>query len=288
MSPKTVAYYPGCSLHGTATELDSSFKATSRALGITLQEIPGWECCGNTAVHSTNRLLAAALPVNELVKVKQDMKLDSVAVPCAACFGRFMTGINEIEDPQVADDVRHVVGRPYEGGVTVRNLVDMYHDEVGLEALAAKVTRPFGGLKVACYYGCLLTRPPKVTLAEDPEYPTHMDEVVKVLGCDPVEWNFKTDCCGASLALCEQKMVVGLTRRILQDARDCGADAVVVACPLCHVNLDSRQDDIAKANPGWKHLPIVYLSQMVGRAIQVDQASLGIKKHMQDASAVLA
>ena len=129
------------------------------------------------------------------------------------------------------------------------NLVDFYHDEVGLEALKAKVTRPFAGLEVAAYYGCLLTRPPKVTLAEDPEYPTHMDEVLEALGCEPVEWTFKTDCCGASLALCEQAVVVELVRKIVANARACGAQAIACACPLCQVNLDTRQGDIKKADP---------------------------------------
>jgi len=247
-----LAYYPGCSLHSTATEMDESFQATCTRLGLELREIPGWECCGNTAAHSTNRLLAAALPANELAKVKDDMKLDAVAVPCAACFSRFMTAAHELtEDAHLAADVTEVVGRPYTGGVTVWNMVDVYHDGVGVEALKAKVRKPFGGLKVACYYGCLLTRPPKVTLAEDPEYPTHMDAVVEALGCAPVEWGYKTDCCGASLALCEQEIVVALTRKILENARECGAEALVAACPLCQVNLDTRQGDIAKADPSF-------------------------------------
>ncbi|HZL65302.1 MAG TPA: CoB--CoM heterodisulfide reductase iron-sulfur subunit B family protein [Thermoleophilia bacterium] len=286
---KTLAYYPGCSLHGTSGEFDASFKATARALGLTLQEIPGWECCGNTAAHSINRLLAAALPVNELAKVEQDMKLDAVAVPCAACYSRFKTGAHEVEDDeQVAGDVRAVVGRAYNGGVTVQNLIDVYHDAVGLDELAAKVTRPFGGLKIACYYGCLLTRPPKVTLADDPEYPTHMDEVVKALGCTPVDWNYKTDCCGASLALTEQQIVDDLVGRILKDAKACGADAVSVACPLCQVNLDGRQTEIMRTNKDWQPIPVVFLSQLVGRAIGLGEKELGLKKHLIDITAVMA
>jgi heterodisulfide reductase subunit B len=253
-----------------------------------LREIPGWECCGNTAAHSTNRLLAMALPANELAKVKDDMKLDAVAVPCAACFSRFTTAAHEIaEDEDLAADVNEVVGRPYAGGVTVWNMVDVYHDGVGVDALRAKVTKPFGGLRVACYYGCLLTRPPKVTLADDPEYPTHMEAVVEALGCAPVEWGYKTDCCGAGLALCEQDVVVALTRKILQNARECGAEAVAAACPLCQVNLDTRQDDIAKADPSWQRLPVLYVSQMVGRALGIDGAQLGLKKHMVDVAAVM-
>ena len=285
----TMAYYPGCSLHGTSGEFDASFKATAKALDITLQEIPGWECCGNTAAHSINRLLSIALPVNDLAKVEQDMRLDSVAVPCAACYSRFKIGPHEVaESEQTAADVRAVVGRPYNGGVEVQNLIDVYHDTVGLEALKARVTRPFAGLKVACYYGCLLTRPPKATLADDPEYPMHMDEVVKAIGCEAVQWNYKTDCCGASLALTEQGIVDDLVGRILKDARDCGAEAVIVACPLCQTNLDGRQLMIAKADPSWKQVPIVYLSQLVGRAIGIDDKTLGLQKAIVDLAAVMA
>ena len=267
-----VAYYPGCSLHGTARELDSSFVGTAARLGVDLVEFPGWECCGNTAAHATNRLLATALPANEMAKVKDDMGLERVAVPCAACFARFMATNHDVEDDDTARDVAKVVGRPYTGGVGVLNLVDFYHDEVGLEALKAKVSRPFAGLKVAAYYGCLLTRPPKITLAEDPEYPSHMDEVLETLGCEPVQWTYKTDCCGASLALCEQAVVVELVRKIVANARTCGAQAIACACPLCQVNLDSRQGDIKKADPAWREVPIVYLSQFVGRAIGVGAA----------------
>jgi heterodisulfide reductase subunit B len=286
---RTLAYYPGCSLHGTSAEFDASFKATARALDLVLQEIPGWECCGNTAAHSINRLLSTALPVNELAKVEQDMKLDAVAVPCAACYSRFKTGAHEVaESAETAADVRAVVGRAYEGGVDVDNLIDVYHDAVGLDELAAKVVRPFDGLKVACYYGCLLTRPPKVTLADDPEYPMHMDEVVKAVGCEPVQWNYKTDCCGASLALTEQSIVDDLVGRILTDAKACGAEAVVVACPLCQTNLDGRQVEIAKKDPSWRGIPVIYLSQLVGRALGIDDKTLGLKKHLVDIEAVMS
>jgi len=285
---KRIAYYPGCSLHGSAGELDSSFKATAAALGIALEEIPDWSCCGNTAVHSSDRLLAAALPAHELAKVEQDMKLQTVAVPCAGCFNRFAAGSYESQEPDKEPLISAIVGRRYHGSVGIHNLVDVYHDDVGLDTLQAMATRPFEGLKVACYYGCLLTRPPKVTLAEDPEYPTHMDEVVAALGCEPVGWNGKTDCCGSSLALSEVGMVVEMIYRILRDARDCGAEAVAVACPLCQVNLDSTQDRITKKHPDWKPLPVIYLSQLVGRAIEVDESKLGLKKLIVDARPVMS
>jgi heterodisulfide reductase subunit B len=116
----------------------------------------------------------------------------------------------------------------------------------------------------------------------------HMDEVAKALGCEPVDWNYKTDCCGASLALTEQGIVDDLVGRIVKDARDCGAQAIIVACPLCQVNLDGRQMMIAKQDAGWQHVPVVFLSQLVGRAIGIDDKTLGLKKHLVDITAVMA
>ncbi len=285
---KSMAYYPGCSLHGTSGEFDKSFRATAQALDLNLLEIPGWECCGNTAAHSINRLLGAALPVNELVKVEQDMKLDAVAVPCAACFSRFKTGAHEVDtDPQVADDVRAVVGRGYNGGVTVQNLVDVYHDGVGLDALKAKVTRPFDGLKVACYYGCLLTRPPKVTGEAHAEYPQSMDHLLSALGATVVDWDHKTTCCGASLSITRTDIVLDLSARILAGARAAGADAVAVACPLCHLNLDGRQAQIPKdALPGGA-LPVFFFTQLMAVAFGLGDKAAALSKNMVDPRAVL-
>lgn len=276
-----LAYYPGCSLHSTARELDSSFRASAEALDVDLTEIPGWECCGTTAAHSASRLLAAALPANELAKVGHDMRLDAVAAPCAACYNRFMHTRHDLaENERLRHEVELVVGRSVPTDIAVLNLVDVYYDTVGLATLQAKVVRPLGGLKVAAYYGCLLTRPPRATLAEDPEYPTRMDDVLQTLGAAPVSWSYKTDCCGASLALCEQAVVVELTRKIIANARDCGAEAVVCACPLCQANLDTRQGDIKTTDSGWQELPVFYLSQLVGHAVGVPAKALGWNKHM--------
>ena len=284
----TLAYYPGCSLHSTAKELDSSFDATMATLDVDLAEIPGWQCCGNSAARSSNRLLAAALPAGELAKVRDDMKLEAVAVPCAACFNRFQNANHAVGDEATASDIAQVVGRPFDGGVMVLNMVDVYHDQIGLAALQAKVVRPFRGLKVACYYGCLLTRPPKVTLAEDPEYPVHMDAVVRAIGCTPVEWDSKSDCCGAALSLCEQGVVDKLVKGIITNARERGAEAIVCACPLCQINLDGRQGEIKKTDGAWVDMPILFLSQMVGRALGVSDKQLGLNKAMVDSARVLA
>jgi heterodisulfide reductase subunit B len=284
---RRVAYYPGCSLHGTAKELDESFRASLETFDIVLDEIPGWECCGNTAAHARSRILAAALPYNELWKVKSNLGLDTVAVPCAACFSRFMVTLHDMRDEQRHADIQRVVGRTFTGGVEVDNLVDVYYDLVGLEELQSHLRWSLDGVKVAAYYGCLLTRPPKVTSAEDPEYPMHMDKILETLGGTPVDWSYKTDCCGASLALCEQSVVVELTHKILDNAAASGAEMVVCACPLCQANLDTRQEEIAAAYPSFVKLPVLYLSQVVGLATGAPTDRLGFGRHMVPVEPVL-
>jgi heterodisulfide reductase subunit B len=258
-------------------------------LGVDLLEIPGWVCCGNSAGHATNRLLATALPTGELAKVRNDMQLDAVAVPCAACYNRFRFAAHELEtSPAVAGDVAEVVGRPYGGGVQVLNLIDVYHQRIGLETLRERVVAPFDDLPVAAYYGCLLTRPPKSTLADDPEYPMHMDQVLEAIGCRAVAWDAKTDCCGAGLALAERDIADRLITRIIANARDRGAEAIVCACPLCQLNLDSRQIEIRRTETDWVDLPILYLSQLVGRALGMADDELGAGKALIDVRGVLA
>ncbi|NLG65068.1 MAG: heterodisulfide reductase subunit B [Actinobacteria bacterium] len=276
-----LAYYPGCSLRSTARELDRSFRASAAALGLALEEIPRWECCGTTAAHTASRLLAAALPANELAKVPADMGLNAIATPCAACFSRFVTTRHELrEDEQLRREVEIVVGRPVPTDIAVLNLIDVYHDVVGLAALRAKVTRPLRGLRIAAYYGCLLTRPPAATLAEDPEYPTRMDAVLGALDAEPVAWSGKTDCCGASLALCDRTVVIALARKIVANARACGAQAIATACPLCQLNLDTCQADIRASDQTWASIPVFYLSQLVGHAVGVPARQLGWRKHV--------
>ena len=170
--------------------------------------------------------------------------------------------------------MRAVVGRAYDGSVAVQNLVDVYHDAVGLEQLAAKVTRPFAGLKVACYYGCLLTRPPKVTLAEDPSTPPTWTR-------SPRPWaeahrlELQDRLLRRLAGAHRQAIVDDFVARIVTDARTCGAQAIVVACPLCQVNLDGRQTEIARARGDWQGVPVVFLSQLVGRALGMDERPSG-------------
>lgn len=274
------AYFPGCSLHSTAKEYDLSTKEVAKALGIELVEIPDWVCCGATPAHITMHLLSLALPVKNLLNAK---KMDSyeVITCCAACFSRLKIA-NKVmaTDPVHRAKVEEIVGQSYQGEVNVRHLLDVLVNVYGLQNLAAKVNKKLEGLKVACYYGCLLVRPPEVTKLDDLEEPHLMDDLMTAIGVETVKWPYKTECCGASFSLTKTDIVLKLSGDILQMAYDEGAKAIVVACPLCQSNLDLRQAMINKKFKKNFNMPILYFTQLLGLSLGIEAKKLGLDKHI--------
>lgn len=279
----TIAYYPGCSLHATGIEYDMSMRAVAEALGLTLVEPEGWICCGTSPAHSTDHFRAIALPAKNLALMKE-MGHSYVTMPCAACFSRFRIAMHELdEDEELQKRIEEATGYRHAGGMRVDNVLTTFVDYTGLDRVAAHVTKPLEGLKVACYYGCLLTRPPEATGEEEYEYPTSMDRLMATLGATPLDWNYKTDCCGGSLSLSQLEISLDLSRKILEDAKLVGADCIVTACPLCHANLDMRQRLISDKYGGDYHIPIFYVTQLMGVAFGVEKERLGLEKHFSDA-----
>jgi heterodisulfide reductase subunit B len=279
------AYYPGCSLHATSIEYDISTKAVAQSLGIELEEIADWVCCGASAGHETSELLALALPAKNLLQA-QKQNLD-VMVCCAACYARFRVANHEIKKGTRRAQVEEVVGQPYDGGVQVRHFLDILVNDYGLDAISKAVTKKLADLKVASYYGCLLVRPPEVVAFDDPENPSLMDKLAATLGAQPVDWSYKTECCGASLSLTRTDVVLRLAGDILQTAKDAGADCLMVACPLCQSNLDLRQAQINKRYKTDFHLPIVYFTQLLGLALGIPPQQLGLDKLIVSPAKVL-
>ncbi len=273
-SPGAVAYYPGCSLHATAKEYDLSTRAVSEKIGLKLEEPEGWTCCGTTPAHAVSHKLATVLPIENLSYIER-LGYDEVAVPCAACYSRFKFSLYDMERyPELRSEVTEELGYSYQGQVKVNHIVETMLERVGTEDIAARVVKPLSGLKVVCYYGCLMTRPKSVTGAEHHEYPMELDRVMAALGAEVLDWNYKTDCCGNNLTLTETKVALQLTQRILHDAKAVGADAVVVACPLCQANLDARQEQIAADYQEELGLPILYYTQLMGLAVGVELKKL--------------
>ena len=274
------AYFPGCSLHSTAKEYDLSTKAVADTLGIELIEIPDWICCGATPAHITMHLLSLALPVKNLIQAR---KMDSyeVVTCCAACFSRLKIANHFMaNDPVHGERVSEIVGEPYKGEVKVRHFLDVLINVYGLKNLSQRVIKKLDKLRVACYYGCLLTRPPEITQLDDLEEPHLMDDLMEVLGVGVVNWPYKTECCGASFSLTKTEIVLKLSCDILQMAQDEGAQVIVVACPLCQSNLDLRQSMINKRFAKNFNIPILYFTQLVGLALGLDPRKLGLNKHI--------
>jgi heterodisulfide reductase subunit B len=280
------AYYPGCSAESTARDMHQSTLAVARALGIDLVEPKGWTCCGATAGHQTDRLLAVSLPAANLAKV-QDMKLDMM-VNCAACYSRMKVANHEIAaHSDIRKGVREALDRDYDGSVKVRHLLEVLLEDVGLPAIKRAVKRPLNGLKVACYYGCLLVRPPKILKFDDPENPTSLDRLVTAMGGTSLEWPSKVECCGGGLSLSRTDVVVELTGSIIDMAASVGADCIAVSCPMCQVNLDLRQQDINKQTGKNYQIPIVYITQLLGLCLGIGPGELGFEKLMVPAKRVL-
>jgi heterodisulfide reductase subunit B len=275
---KTIAYYPGCSLHSTAKEYNHSTKAVCQALDLKLVEPRGWVCCGSSAAHRSDHQAALRLPLENLALIEQS-GFDEVVMPCAACFSRHKTAQYELRrDEQAKAELDGALGYEYQDSVRVSSLGEAIIRRVGPEQVASRVKRPLSGLKVVCYYGCLLTRPPQVTEAEHPENPMELDRLVAALGAKVLDWSYKTTCCGAAHSLTRPDIVLNLSSRLIEHARASGADLIAVACPLCHTNMDARQFQMKLATP----LPVLYFTQLMALALGLPTEAAALNKNLVD------
>lgn len=280
------AFYPGCSLESSASEYKISTEAVASALGIDLKEIPGWICCGSTPAHMSDELLSLVLPTYNLVLAKK-MQTEGVVVSCASCYNRLKQANYAVQDISKRQKVAEALGEDYDGSVAVKHMLEVVDQILRERDFEHLIKVDLSELKVASYYGCLLVRPPEVTDFDDPEQPQIMDRLVKALGAQVVDYNYKVECCGAALAFPQVEIVKKLSGQILEDAKDSGADCVVVACPLCHSNLDLRQRDIEKYLGIDLEVPVLYFTQLMGLAFGFSPSDLGLQKHLISANAVL-
>ncbi len=285
------AFFPGCSMEGTARDYQLSTLAVAEVLGLELPVIPDWICCGSTAAHCTDPLLAAALPAKSLRAASQMPSRGGptqVAVGCAACFSRLKIANLEIAaKPGLRRQVADAIGGDYDGAVPVVHLLEILARDIGPKAIAAKVRRRLDGLKVVCYYGCLLSRPPEVAF-DDVENPTLMDQLMAAVGAEALDWPHKTECCGASCSITEPAIVQELGQRILDMAKAAGADCIVTACPLCQLNLDLRQKDVESRYGQRFALPVFYFTQLLGLALGCSFGELGLGSLVVDPRGLLA
>lgn len=269
-----VSYYPGCSLEGTAADYAASIAGVTPLLGLELAELEDWNCCGASAAHSLNHQLSLELPARNLALARQT-GLDLV-VPCALCFNRLKAAEKEQNH---REGTKLAVKK---NGGKVWDLLEFLTQKPFLSTLGQKAVRPLTGLKAVGYYGCLASRPPEITDKADYENPEDLERLLQVLQADPLDWSYKTDCCGAGLALARPDLIDTLVGRLYDRALAAGAECFVVACQMCQANLDLAQERIARKSGRDYYLPVFYFTELMGLAVGHPQAPQWLAQHLVD------
>ena len=287
MVEREYAYYAGCSLEGTASSYDQSIRIVLKSLGVALRETEDWSCCGSTPAHAMDHVLAGALAARNLAIVER-MKTTTLTTPCPACLSAFKKAHAKVtRDKGFREKVNQLLDVPYEGNVSAKSTLQVIYEDVGTDVVASKVTTLLPDLKAACYYGCILSRPPRLAAFDDPENPISMDRLLAACGVEVCDFAFKTECCGAAFGVPKKDMVLQLSHKVLTMTQDCGANCVVLACPLCQQNLDLRQAQINRATGSSFSIPILYFSQVLGLAFGYSPVELGLNKHVVSADALI-
>jgi heterodisulfide reductase subunit B len=271
-----IGFYPGCSLTGTSSEYAQSTLALAKTFGITPVEVSDWNCCGATAAHNLNHKLAVALPARVLA-LAEKQGLAELLVPCAACYNRLSVTQHTLNSSEaLRNDLSEALQMPLSGKLRILNVMQLIEKYVA-DKISEKVVKPFTR-KVACYYGCLLVRPHDVLQFDRPEDPQSMDKLMAQIGATALDWGYKTECCGAGFSVSRTDVVARLSGKIVKDALARGAEAIIVACPMCQSNLDMRRPHIDRYLNMKTTIPVVYITQAIGLAVGISRRELGLDK----------
>jgi len=284
-----ISYYPGCTLKNHAKNFEDSTICSLNSIGVEVEELSRWNCCGTVFSLTTDDLIHHVAPIRNLIRVKE-ANYDKVMTVCAMCYNTLKRANERIKsDPDSLDVLNNFMDREkvrYEGDVQVFHLLEFLKDEIKFENLAKKVVKPLKKLKVASYYGCLLVRPKEIGF-DDMENPTILDDLMSVLGADSVDFPYKTECCGAYQTVDKPDIIADRTNQILTSAKDRGAEIVVVSCPLCAFNLDQRQKQTVEKYPEFKHIPVLYFTQPLAIALGCPEESLKFDLNFIDPKPIL-
>jgi heterodisulfide reductase subunit B len=275
-------YYPGCTLHTKARSLDLCARKAAEKVGFELVEMPSWNCCGAIYNATSDDLAAQVGPVRNLAKASQ--LGDKLVTLCAACHNVLKRVQNRLDQPGnevESERLKTFVDERFEQPVKVLHYLEVLKQDIGWDAIKAKVVKPLAKLKVASYYGCLMVRPKEVLEFDDPENPQVMDDLMRVLGAEPTRFDFKAECCGGYLVVNRRDVAKSASQKILDNARAWGAEAIVTTCPLCQYNLDK----LRVVTDG--SLPVFYFTQLLGIAVGLAQDELGLEHNAGDPAGFL-
>jgi len=275
-----IGYYPGCALHGTAWEYDQSIRKTCEVLGVELEELKDWNCCGASSAHILNEKLSVLLPARNLALAEKD-GLD-LLVPCAACFNRLKAAQKKVREASSSQETGSI-----RGDTKIIHINEFFCEKEMLLRIRERVKKSLTGLTPVTYYGCLTARHPRITGMANYEDPQGMDGVLETLGAKTRPWSYKTECCGGNLMMTRVDIVKRLSGTLFSEAVEAGADCIVTDCPLCQANLDTREQEIAQEAGKTFDLPVFYISELIGLALGLDAAKWW-KRHIVDPRALLA
>jgi heterodisulfide reductase subunit B len=294
-----VAYYPGCALKDRSSHLDRSARDSALGLGFELEEIDPWTCCGAVPPVSRERVMNLVAP-SRILRTVQESGRDVLITVCDFCYNTLKrTNFSIHDDPMIrrrvnaflADDRSGSTGTDgggtYDGNVRVLHLLEYIRDAVGFGNIPGRLTRPLRGLKLAAYYGCVMLRPLREIQLDNPEDPSIIDDLITAVGAEAVRYPYRTECCGSYLSVSNPDASARLCHSILSSARDHGAEALIVSCPLCFHNLDSRQKAIMEMQSGFKPLPVLYFTQLLSMALGNGPERQGFGKHAVDVTPLL-
>jgi len=285
----TIGYYKSCSLHASSKDYSRSLEMVFSRLSVDLAVLNDWNCCGASSAHATDELLGLALPARNLALAERQ-GITTLLVPCSACYSRMLQTAERMRtDEGLAKEINDII-QPlsYLGTVQVKNILEVLWTEVGLPRILHAKTKDLQGMRVVCYYGCYLTRTPRVSAFDDRENPQTMERLVRALGAEPIDWPYKTDCCGAGFAISEVELSTTLCEKLFNMAHRINAEAIVATCPLCHTNLDINQDRMKVEKGRYYMMPVFYITDLLGIALGCDLGRTQWRKHFIDPTALLA
>lgn len=256
-----VSYFPGCTLKNKALDLDIYARKSAEALGVTLEEIEDWQCCGG--VFSTAKdEVATKLSSVRALKAAQKKEQPLVTV-CSACHNVIkQTNHAMSTDAEFASKVNNYMAEDaYSGETKVYHYLELLRDVVGFDTVKEKTVNPLSGKKIAAYYGCLLLRPNSVMGMDDPENPTIMENLIRSIGAEPVVYAKRNECCGGYVTMESPELARKKSNDVMENAKTAGADMIVTACPLCRYNLIKSGSDI----------PVVYITELLAEALGVKE-----------------
>jgi heterodisulfide reductase subunit B len=281
-----LVYYPGCTLHASSELYDIQCQLVLKELGIGLRELNDWSCCGATSASKVNDFLSIALPARN-IGIANSSGLSEMLIPCSSCYSRTLVSQRKMsDDPELKNRINDELSLKVHGEIKVLSILDVLLGKI--DVIKEKSKKNLKGLRPACYYGCLLTRfPSDIEVSDDVENPQGMETVLSTLGAEPLDWGYKTDCCGASAMANDLETAHVLIAKIIKDAAARGANCFVTTCPMCQFNLDACQKEV-NAKLGLKEtLPVYFITELVGVALGISPDKMQVDRHFIESNSLL-